>query len=258
MGFLALGLFLWGAYLAFLDKTGASIATYCAAGLCLIFLFLSRFKRFKFGPLEGELWEEKMEEAAKVIDRLQSLAVVVAEPLITLSSRLGRMAMHLTRRESYELMKRIERALDENEVPREKIEQAKREYYRTTMFDLTRPLYGKLKEALDQKVTSLHQQVNSFSGPSGVTDLQGQRAAVENWRAAADWESSFLEVLNAYSVHQHAPAVVRERLANCPFLSDDETGEILEAVDKELSDWQYFLEKQEPPDLEAWLNEPDK
>ncbi len=64
--------------------------------------------------------------------------------------------------------------------------------------------------------------------------------------------------LNAYNVHQHTPAAVRERLANCPFLSDDETGEILEAVDKELSDWQYFLEKQEPPDLEAWLNEPDK
>ena len=59
LGTLSALLFALGAYLAFNEKVAASTATYGAAVICLIFTFLSRFKRFKGFGIEAELWEQK-------------------------------------------------------------------------------------------------------------------------------------------------------------------------------------------------------
>jgi hypothetical protein len=60
-----------GFVLAAFGNTASAGITYGAAVFCLIFAFLSRFKRFKGLGIEAELWEQKQEEAAALIDRLK-------------------------------------------------------------------------------------------------------------------------------------------------------------------------------------------
>jgi hypothetical protein len=79
------------------NVTGAG-ATYVAAVFCLVFAFLSQFKKFSGLGFAGETWERKMQEADELIARLKSLAVVVTEPLLMLIPRLGRWDSALTRR----------------------------------------------------------------------------------------------------------------------------------------------------------------
>ncbi|MBI5426780.1 MAG: hypothetical protein HZA02_00705 [Nitrospinae bacterium] len=82
-------LFGFGLRLSFTENQTGSAATYTVAIICLIFVFLSKFKRFKGLGLEAEMWEDKMEEANVLIEKLQALAIATAQPILKIVTRIG-------------------------------------------------------------------------------------------------------------------------------------------------------------------------
>jgi Na+-transporting methylmalonyl-CoA/oxaloacetate decarboxylase gamma subunit len=68
----ALALLIVGIYLAILDRSAPTITAVLGIGVLFMFLLLlAKFKRFKGLGFEAEMWEEKQEEAAALIDSLK-------------------------------------------------------------------------------------------------------------------------------------------------------------------------------------------
>jgi sugar-specific transcriptional regulator TrmB len=76
----ALLLFAAGVALAYLGETGGASATYAAAVVCLIFVFLPQFKKFKGFGVEAELKEYRA-EFDREIDKLESEAKRLPPPV---------------------------------------------------------------------------------------------------------------------------------------------------------------------------------
>ena len=70
----ALALLSVGIYLAATDRAAAATPVLGVAFLFVVLLLLSKFKRFKGFGFEAEMWEEKQEEAAELVDRLEELS----------------------------------------------------------------------------------------------------------------------------------------------------------------------------------------
>jgi hypothetical protein len=67
---LALYLFWLAKELSQGDKSVSAGLTYAAAVICLIFVFLARFKRFEGLGIKAEMWEDKMKEAEQLVDKM--------------------------------------------------------------------------------------------------------------------------------------------------------------------------------------------
>lgn len=71
------------------DVTGAT-AAFVMFFLCLIYVNVARFKRFKGFGFEAELWEDKQREAADLIDRLKNIVQVYTRELVMMKVLAGR------------------------------------------------------------------------------------------------------------------------------------------------------------------------
>jgi hypothetical protein len=76
-----------GIYLAATDRAAAPVLGF--AFLFAVLLLLSKFKRFKGFGFEAEMWEEKQEEAAVLVDQLKGLAKVSSKQIASMAARLG-------------------------------------------------------------------------------------------------------------------------------------------------------------------------
>lgn len=135
LGLGSIALFVLGGVLAADDKVAASGTVFVATIVLLIFVRLSRFRRFKAFGMEAELWEEKQEEAAALIQQLKGLSVAMAEPLISISSRMGRWSSHFSRRDHYDLIQKIQRALSANSLSQPDIDLMMKDYHRFVIID---------------------------------------------------------------------------------------------------------------------------
>ena len=78
-----------GIILAFSNRTSAAGTAWAFGFLLVILLLLAKFKRFKGFGFEAELWEQKQEEAAALVDQLRSLSKLVSKQMASVTSRLG-------------------------------------------------------------------------------------------------------------------------------------------------------------------------
>lgn len=67
----AVTLLLAGVYFSSLGNIAGAVPTYAAAFLCLIFMYLPHFKKFKALGIEAELLTQKMDEYDKTGDMLR-------------------------------------------------------------------------------------------------------------------------------------------------------------------------------------------
>lgn len=101
---IAVGLFLSGIRLSFLDLTGSAVATYGAALGCLIFVFLPQFKKFKALGVEAELLGKRIEEATVLISQMRGLVQPIAELLFSMVARGNRIGSRLSNKDSYRII----------------------------------------------------------------------------------------------------------------------------------------------------------
>ena len=67
-----------------------SSAAFGMGFLCFIFSSVSRFKRFKGLGFEAELWEDKQEEAAELIDRFKDIVTIYSREAVMSRVTAGR------------------------------------------------------------------------------------------------------------------------------------------------------------------------
>jgi hypothetical membrane protein len=76
----AIALLSVGIYLALNDRTATSASVLTFASLFVALLLLAKFKRLKIvGILEAEMWEEKQEEAAAILENLKEASARITD-----------------------------------------------------------------------------------------------------------------------------------------------------------------------------------
>lgn len=151
---IAIGLFVVGVVLSFLDKIGGVAGAYTAAIICLIFVFLSEFERFKGFGIEADL-RKKIQEADEIIRHLREISLPIAELLFAVDTRIGRWSKPLPRQDRYRIMKQIKEALIKIGVNSDGIAKAKSEFDRINMIDLASPIFKGLRELFTQKLRKI-------------------------------------------------------------------------------------------------------
>jgi hypothetical protein len=235
---LALALFVCGIVLSFQGRDLSAAATYVAAIICLVFAYLARFKRFKGLGFEGELWEEKLEEAAHIINRMRSLSVAFSQPILTMAARSGLFDSSFSRRELFDTLTSVENLLRANQIPEDEIVQVRRDVDRLVGWDITIPIIRKINAAIDEAAKVKHQEMEAVKQP--ITDLPAYNQLAENWRGVLrqkiDRESFLAKLPNSIAVDD-----LERSLEELTCISDAEKTALKLELKDDLADLRVWL-----------------
>lgn len=235
----SVGLFASGVFLSYRDQTGSASVTYLAAILALAFVFLSQFKRFKGLGFEGELWENKMEEAEQLIGRLRNIIAALAEPTIQLATRSGRWDSAFSPRERQQLVRRIRQLFLENGIDEALIAGAVRDHHRITIIDLAEPLrklghnlQTRLSGRLEAEARALRE--NPPRGENTDMAIAQRRTRLQEWRNSFDQAPGT-------APHERLADRLLEMLNQCPEATEAERQEAVQQAHEAIEDIRYYV-----------------
>lgn len=233
-GFLKIfGFGLIGLAVYFLLQPNVSAATVSAAvGILLTFLArFSQFKRFKGWGFEAEMWEEKQQEAANLIDSLKKTATFTAREVMVQSIKSGRWGSGKRWEDHWKLfneLKAAQNGLLDDDAQRE----IRRSIDRWFLHDMVSREYGELRDIVGKQlevirkaiiskygnpvsdISGFSKEMDSLSRLSkpadGLFELAGSRKFVES---IEDWWADTTRRFADYDEKLEMPPEIRARLA---------------------------------------------
>jgi hypothetical protein len=112
----------------FLEKAGIMTASILAGCLILAFAYIDKVKKFKGAGFEAEM-REAINEAYATIEKLQDVAVMLSEPIVTEVTMHKRMMQYIPLKYRFEQIKEIESSLRNLGVAKEKINKTTEFFY---------------------------------------------------------------------------------------------------------------------------------
>jgi hypothetical protein len=253
---LAILLFASGVVLGFCDKAQAAGLTYGAAGICLIFVFLSAFKKFKAFGIEAELLERKIEEADKLLSQLRDISVPIAELLFSSTARMGRLCS-LTRVQKYELIQRIEQELKKCGVPDPQIEQAKSDWHYFNIYDMCTPVIKEIIDVLNNHVKEYHRVISEISQPI-TSDKRNDYEKLITRITIASKEIKILDDLRAQKKQSEISLQIVAIISNSEVLTKEDKEHLLQNFDEQIKDIEYYVKNKDFRRLSVWLSSDDE
>lgn len=255
MGFIALFLFYLAIRIIVSGNEGsAALAGVAIAGggFCLIFFFLSQFKRFKGFGVEAESWEREMEDAERIAENFRNLARIVAQPSITALMRMGRWDSGISRREAHDLVQQFESILRAADATDDEIKQAKRDYVKYTLVDMIMPIHNDLKTILNKKLIPYEHAVNTF--PQPIADHGAHKKVLSERTKARQAVEEALDIIR-FSEHANVSEKIQSNILNCQLLSEEEAKSfIVDHIDA-FNDIIYFEQNQAPRRPDVWFSQ---
>ncbi len=204
-------------WLGFNDKTGAAGVT---AGLCFglcIFLFLSRFKRFKGLGFEGELWEQEMEKAAELRRALNDLTARVAENVYWDLGEGGRLGRKATGK-ILQIIERADQSLEAVGVDRSEIEEMKRPWHKCIMRDLANPITERISGIIQRKIREVEAERGALGGNIRPEDQPKHAELSEQIRLMREVPKHLLTVIWRDD-YENVPRLLRQDIEDDPRLT---------------------------------------
>lgn len=216
----------------FLFQSSIAAAPLCAAvGFLMTFLArFSDFKRFKGWGFEAEMWEEKQEEAGKLVVSLKKVAALTAREVMLQSIKSGRWGSGERWEHQWKLFEEI-KAAQADILDEESKREIRKSIDRWFFHDMILREYGELLGIFDKEVELIRKTINTkygnpisdasgfgneinalskISRPSGgLFKLAGSRnlvVSIEEWWAETQKEFS------AFGVNLEMPLETRARL----------------------------------------------
>jgi hypothetical protein len=135
-----LALSIVGVCLILVDKVAGAALCFGASFVFLIFVYLARFKKFSGFGITGELWEDKQQEAAELIHKLNKMAFAHARPIVSLAAFIGRWSSGFTRRDRFKILEDVLESLKMNGAQPDDIAKARSDFDRMVAVDLIVPI----------------------------------------------------------------------------------------------------------------------
>lgn len=239
--FTSLALFVSGVYLSFLDKTGGATVTYAAAVFCLIFVFLTEFRKFKGFGVEAELLERKIDEADNILKQLRDITSPIAEMLFSTVARSGRIGSMMSRRKRYELQQRIENELKLCGVSEENIEKAKGDWHFFNTHDLARPVFEVLSTYVEEFMGRELQKVSANENESpGIRLADNHREKLKNLRGSVG--------------DPDLPNLIIKFVKDSEIFSEETRDKIESEISEPMKELRFYIENHSFNNLESWFN----
>jgi hypothetical protein len=115
----AIALLSAGIFLAISDRAAAAAPLLGFGFLFVVLLLLAKFKRFKGFGFEAEMWEEKQEEAAVLVERLTLLSATISQQVALIAAKLGLWSSGLTFKETMELLEQMRQLFSAIQIPQD-------------------------------------------------------------------------------------------------------------------------------------------
>ncbi|WP_335901489.1 hypothetical protein ACOI2Q_07040 [Shewanella algae] len=250
----AILMFAAGVFLSYEDKTGGATATYGAAVLCLIFVFLGDFKKFKGFGIEAELLEDKIKEADEVLNQLRGLVKPISELLFTMVARGGRWDSAIPRKDSYRLMEQLENELKEIGLSHDEIAKAKYEWHQFNLIDLFRPILTGISELLHEKEKAQQEVIRGFKNPIASEFQLAYKEACEEKNRISSESAKINEIYKVDDRHNCLAEIVKF-MDSSYLISEEEKKEILNRFSEEIKDVEHYINTHEFRRLDVWLSE---
>lgn len=202
-----------GGLLSFLDKVASAAATYAASVLCLIFVYLSKFKKFKGFGVEAELLEKKIEEADETLRRLRAVLGPMIEVLVTMIVRFGRFNSAFSRLEQYKIINEIEQELLQIGMEKKQLDKAKNTWHLFNMRCLARPILSHLNRIID---------TNMRKG-NMIADAKKQIDSI--------YKIDLIETI---------PSSIQELVNSLEFITQEEKEEVFSKFHENIEDLKYY------------------
>lgn len=255
----AVGFFVLAAWLLIKDQNAAArpMIALAGAGLSAMLANLDKIESVKasLSGIEAKTRRaaEVVREAEGAIERLRSLAAVIAAPLFTVSMRMGRWGTHLSRRERLELVERVEAELKQVGVPQVLIGEAKEEFHRYATLDLFRTVAGVLREIVNEKAEARQKAMEAVPQPiSNHTEYGILFAALQE----ANGELAKLTAIDKVP-RKESYSWFQEYLRNCPLFNEAERSDFTMANAEAIEDLRAYAEHERFRRLNVWLETPD-
>jgi hypothetical protein len=225
-GFCLIGLAVYFLFIG--DVPGATL---CAAvGLLLTFLArFSQFKRFKGWGFEAEMWEEKQQEAEKLVESLKGIAALTAREVMLQSIKSGRWGSGQRWEDHWKLFEEV-KAAQAGLLNEDGQKEVRRLIDRWFLHDMAINEFGKLKEIVTRETEQARQAIrakfgNPISDPTafgaemqllstldksiGLFELAGIKPLIES---IEEWWESSRKTLANYEIEIAMPGEVRSKL----------------------------------------------
>ena len=149
-----------------------SSAAFGMGFLCFIFSSVSRFKRFKGLGFEAELWEDKQEEAAELIDRFKDIVTIYSREAVMSRVTAGRWEDGAWKRR-WELFDEL---TNQHQALGQKVDfsKLKKEVDNYFIFDMVLPLIDVVGKPILDGRSKAHQMIDEQFG-SPIRDIDGHR-----------------------------------------------------------------------------------
>lgn len=252
--FTSLVLFATGILLAIRDQAAAAGTSYTAAVLCLIFVFLSEFKKFKGLGIEAELLDRKLEEAEVLLSRLRGITVPIAEMLFSTSARMGRWSSGMPRLQQHELTQRIERELLSCGVSASDIDRAKADVHYYNIFDLCSPVLQKISDAMQPKIRERELAIQKFPQPI-TPERKPEFEGLIQLRNAALADRERVQATRTLKRFADIPAHIRSVVEQSQLLDASEKQNLLEQVAEEILDVEHYIQYKEFRRPSVWFGQ---
>ncbi len=238
---IAVALFVSGVILSFRGFGVESASTYSAAALLLLFAFLAKFKRFKALGVEAELWEEKQEEAATLIENLKRTSAAISYPVMVMSARMGRPNSRFSRQDHFDFMRELEGSLISAGIDANEIERMKSDWHVFNVVDLAAPIKRVTSEEFNKKANFLISESDKFApGDKKISRPEAQACRTE----LLDAEAELNKLLGAIPSDglSEIPGRLATWLENLPVFSSMEKQDLRMSIEPEIEDIKYYVE----------------
>lgn len=245
-----------GLVFAYMDK-GVGVVTACfgAAILCLIFVNLPLFKRFKGLGIEAELLEKKLAEADELLHRLRGMTIPISKILFMMMARSGRWDTYIPLRQQIQIIQNIESELKQLGVTDKDLDAAKADWHNYNIVDMGRYILKDVYEELNRILQSKEQRLSSFKEPIKADDPEWP-IAIEERNAVAREKDKVLAIINA-TESDGLKSRIKECISSSTILDKSMKEELIRRNAEMLKDMEYYVDNREFRRPEYWCSYKD-
>ena len=232
---------------------GVIASTYAAAVLCLIFVFLNEFKKFKGFGVEAELLENKVKEADHVLTQLRSLLTPISEMLFSVIARQGLWDSRLPKADSFRLINELSDQLRKLGQEESSIDSALREWHEYNKLELTRVVTEKIRVKIHEKFVESKKKIDSFREPIDESDKPQFDLAVERSKYLESEINRINSIANIENKN-NCGNEIEGFLSTTRSLDTQEIGKLNYSIAEDLKDLRYYISNHNFRRLSVWVS----
>lgn len=243
------GLSAWFLWTGKLSEASISLS---AASLLLIFSSLARFKKFKGWGLEAELWEEKLEEAEKLIARIKATSMSATMPLVTLMSHAGYMFQEVTRSQLYTWRKDLEKNLQTNGVGQKEIDEIMEPLHNRHAWEIAAPIYERIIALMQKAVKNAQDELRHRQKAGEDSAAMSEQMLKLDQQLEAE-KTQMLKIFRPPVEGKHDLLI--NALENSRILTSEQKANVKTHCIQRFQDLIYYEKHLEPRHLDSWIKE---